>query len=58
MKPTILLAAGVAALLLSQPASAQTKEPVSQANQSAIRGPSDASAVGALLEFAYERGAL
>jgi type IV secretory pathway VirB9-like protein len=41
------------------PASAQTKPPLSpQANQAAIRGPSDASLVGALHEFAYERGAL
>jgi P-type conjugative transfer protein TrbG len=42
------------------PAQAQTKPPptVIQTNQAAIRGPGDASVVGALHEFAFERGAL
>lgn len=53
-----LLAASLAALTLTAPAFAQKANPVAQTNQSAIRGPGDASLVGALHEFAYERGAL
>lgn len=59
MTRSILLAASLAALNLASPALAQTKPPpVAQANQAAMRGPADASLVGALHEFAYERGAL
>jgi P-type conjugative transfer protein TrbG len=59
MTRATLLAASLIALAASEPALAQAKpSPVSQTNQAALRGPSDASAVGALLEFAYERGAL
>jgi type IV secretion system protein VirB9 len=54
-----LFAACLATLMLASPALAQTK-PASlhDANQAAIRGPNDAALVGALHEFAYERGAL
>lgn len=59
MKRSILLAASLAALSFASSAVAQAKPPnVTQANQAAIRGPADASLVGALHEFAYERGAL
>lgn len=60
MKRSILLAAIFAALSLSSPALGQTtkQQNVAQTNQAAIRGPADASLVGALHEFAYERGAL
>jgi len=54
-----LTAMSVGALTLASPAIAQTKPTtVAQTNQAAIRGPGDASLVGALHEFAYERGAL
>jgi P-type conjugative transfer protein TrbG len=53
-----LLAASLAALTLASPAIAQKASTVAQTNQNAIRGPGDASLVGALHEFAYERGAL
>lgn len=54
-----MLAVSVAALAISSPSLAQTKTPtVGQANLAAIREASDASLVGALHEFAYERGAL
>jgi type IV secretion system protein VirB9 len=54
-----LLAASLAALTLAPPALAQSKSgQITQANQAAIREASDASLVGALHEFAYERGAL
>jgi type IV secretion system protein TrbG len=55
-----IFAASLAALAFAAPALAQTAKPanVVQANQAAIRGPGDASLVGALHEFAYERGAL
>jgi P-type conjugative transfer protein TrbG len=54
------LAASFAALTLAAPAHAQPAKPatVAQTNQAALRQPSDASLVGALHEFAYERGAL
>jgi len=59
MKHQTLLAACLAALAFATPAGAQPKPPsVTQANQAAIREASDASLVGALHEFAYERGAL
>ncbi|MDP3737549.1 MAG: P-type conjugative transfer protein TrbG [Hyphomonadaceae bacterium] len=59
MNRHIFLAASLAALNLACPAVAQPKPPtVTQANQAAIREASDASLVGALHEFAYERGAL
>lgn len=59
MTRSLLLAASLAALSLASPALAQTKPPpVAQTNQAAMRGPADASLVGALHEFAYERGAL
>jgi type IV secretion system protein VirB9 len=54
-----LIAMSLGALTLAWPAIAQTKPAtVAQINQAAIRGPGDASLVGALHEFAYERGAL
>jgi P-type conjugative transfer protein TrbG len=54
-----LTAISLAAITLASPAIAQTKPAtVAQTNQAAIRGPGDASLVGALHEFAYERGAL
>lgn len=56
---SLLLTASLIALGFGAPALAQAKPPLlQQTNQAAIRGPGDASAVGALLEFAYERGAL
>jgi len=60
-----VFAASLAVLAFGAPALAQTAKPASVAsekvglaNQAAIRGPGDASLVGALHEFAYERGAL
>jgi P-type conjugative transfer protein TrbG len=53
-----LLAASLAALTFLSPALAQKPATVAQTNQAALRNPSDASLVGALHEFAYERGAL
>lgn len=55
-----VFAASLAALAFTAPAFAQAPKPatVAQTNQAAIRGPGDASLVGALHEFAYERGAL
>lgn len=53
-----LIAASLAALALASPAFAQKAPTVTQANQAAIREAGDASLVGALHEFAYERGAL
>lgn len=70
MTRTIVLAASFAAFLVSSlltgsPAAAQAGKPphtdqnnVRAANQAAIRGADDAALVGALHEFAYERGAL
>lgn len=54
-----LIAVSLAALSFASPALAQTsRNTVAQTNQAALRQPSDASLVGALHEFAYERGAL
>lgn len=53
-----LFAASLAALALASPASAQKAPTIGHTNQAAIREASDASLVGALHEFAYERGAL
>jgi type IV secretion system protein VirB9 len=53
-----LLAASLAALAFVSPAVAQKAPTVTQANQAAIRDAADASLVGALHEFAFERGAL
>jgi P-type conjugative transfer protein TrbG len=53
-----LIAASLAALALASPAAAQKAPTVGQANLAAIREAGDASLVGALHEFAYERGAL
>lgn len=56
-----LLTASILAIAFASPASADRKprtDPVAATNQSAIRGAADASLVGALHEFAYERGAL
>ena len=59
-----LITVSFAALLLAAPASAgpgsKAKPPgdVASTNQAALRQPADASLVGALHEFAYERGAL
>lgn len=59
MKRHTLIAAGVAVLTFASPTLAQSKSgTVIQANQAAIRDAADASLVGALHEFAYERGAL
>lgn len=59
MKRSTLFAVSLCALAFATPAIAQTKpETLTQTNQAAIRGPSDASLVGALHEFAFERGAL
>jgi type IV secretion system protein VirB9 len=56
---TSLFVASLATLILASPAVAQTKPAnVRETNQAAIRGPNDASLIGALHEFAYERGAL
>lgn len=59
-----LISVSLAALLLAAPANAgpetKAKPPgdVASTNQAALRQPADASLVGALHEFAYERGAL
>jgi len=58
-----LITISLAALLLAAPAhagptSASKPGDVASTNQAALRQPSDASVVGALHEFAYERGAL
>lgn len=59
MTRSALLAASLAVIAFAQPVHAQAKPGnVAQTNQSATRGPGDASLVGALHEFAYERGAL
>jgi len=63
----LLLSACITALASASPAFAQTSSQkssetgavtISASNEAAMRGPSDASIVGALHEFAYERGAL
>lgn len=59
-----LITVSFAALLLSSPANAgpdskaKPQGDVGSTNQAALRQPADASLVGALHEFAYERGAL
>jgi P-type conjugative transfer protein TrbG len=59
MKMSSCLVASMALLALASPAIAQAKPPpLQQTNQAAIRSAADASLVGALHEFAYERGAL
>ena len=62
MKRPLLLSACIATLMLASPALAQPSPKdaasISASNESATRGLSDASLVGALHEFAYERGAL
>jgi P-type conjugative transfer protein TrbG len=59
MTRVLLASASLLALGFTSPAIAQTKPPLlQQTNQAAIRGAADASLVGALHEFAYERGAL
>jgi P-type conjugative transfer protein TrbG len=62
MTRPLLLSACIATLSLASPALAQPSPKdaaaISASNEAATRGPSDASLVGALHEFAYERGAL
>lgn len=63
MKRRTLLSVSLAALIFASPAIAgpapgPKKDDVASTNQAALRQPSDASVVGALHEFAYERGAL
>ena len=62
MTRPLLLCACIATLMLASPALAQPSPrdgaSISASNEAATRGPSDASLVGALHEFAYERGAL
>jgi len=63
MNRRTLFAVSLAALMLASPADAgpapsPKKDIVASTNQAALRQPSDASVVGALHEFAYERGAL
>jgi len=58
----LLPSACIATLMLASPALAQPSPKdaaaISASNEAATRGPNDASLVGALHEFAYERGAL
>jgi type IV secretion system protein VirB9 len=58
--PIVSIIIGMLAISLTPPATAQTRTPptVTQTNEAAIRDPGDASVIGALHEFAYERGAL
>ena len=59
MKTSITLAAAIAAFILGSPATAQqSRNDLAATNRAALQKPSDASLVGALHEFAYERGAL
>lgn len=59
MTRALLISVSLLMTGLASPAIAQSKPPpLQQTNQAALRGPADASAVGALLEFGYERGAL
>jgi type IV secretion system protein TrbG len=63
MTRPLLLSACIATLMLASPALAQPSPKdatavISASNEAATRGPSDASLVSALHEFAYERGAL
>ena len=60
MTRPLLLSACIATLMLASPALAQPSPKdaaaISASNEAATRGPNDASLVGALHEFAYERG--
>jgi type IV secretion system protein VirB9 len=60
MTRACLIIAGMLAISLTSPAIAQNRAPltVAQTNEAAVRGPGEASLIGALHEFAYERGAL
>jgi type IV secretion system protein VirB9 len=59
MTHPLFVTACLAALTLASPALAQTAPlTISASNEAATRGLSDASLVGALHEFTYERGAL
>ena len=59
MTRTRLFAASLAAIILAMPATAQqSRNDLAATNRAALQKPSDASLVGALHEFAYERGAL
>jgi type IV secretion system protein VirB9 len=59
MKTSTTLAAAIAAFILASPATAQqSRNDLAATNRAALQKPSDASLVGALHEFAYERGAL
>ncbi|MBK8840732.1 MAG: P-type conjugative transfer protein TrbG [Hyphomonadaceae bacterium] len=60
MTRPLLVSACLATLMLASPALAQPNAPLRSppAMKAATRGPGDASLVGALHEFAYERGAL
>lgn len=59
MTPKHILTASFAALVLIAPAAAQQRRgDVAATNRAALQKPADASLVGALHEFAYERGAL
>jgi len=59
MTRTHLFAASLAAIILAMPATAQqSRNDLAATNRAALQKPSDASLVGALHEFAYERGAL
>lgn len=53
------IAAALAALAIAMPAAAQqAKDDLAATNRAALQKPGDAALVGALHEFAYERGAL
>ena len=59
MTRTHHFAASLAAIILVMPATAQqSRNDLAATNRAALQKPSDASLVGALHEFAYERGAL
>lgn len=59
MTRMLFVSVSLITLAFASPALAQTRPAtVTQTNQAAIRGPGDASVVGALHEFAWERGAL
>mgnify|MGYP001158028161 FL=1 len=59
MTRTHLFAASLAAIIVAMPATAQqSRNDLAATNRAALQKPSDASLVGALHEFAYERGAL
>ncbi len=63
MTRPLFVSACLAALTLTSPATAQSSPSagatsISASNEAATRGPADAVAVGALHEFAYEKGAL